>query len=369
MNILFCNIAWMKNYEGVYDDDKPKNGGAYVDENEYGNECFNFQDCNGKCYGFVMLKGDMNLKLHYKEAKKHDAYIEDVLVVWVATNDKNETRIVGWYKNATVYSVQKYQEAFTNESFDLCYNMVADAKNCYLIPEEERTFPIQRAAQTGTGTGMGRSNVWYAESNFAKTVLIPKVIEYIDNYKGEFANSLLTNEILSEVIEDKKLSNDYKKLYDEGTKFYEENDFITALRFFNTARLIKETPELLFDIAGILKSLCCFDRAIPIFEKVIELEEDKLYGTRGLMECYDCMGNREKTIEYCNKLFKLFDDSEAGKDAKKYLCSILFYVYIDLKDKKNSRAIIDKISVYSDDEEVKKFIEEMKNIVKEEFDK
>lgn len=28
--IVFCNIAWMKKYVGVTDDDKPMNGGKFV---------------------------------------------------------------------------------------------------------------------------------------------------------------------------------------------------------------------------------------------------------------------------------------------------------------------------------------------------
>lgn len=33
MRILFCNIAWMKYYNGITDDDKPENGGSWVKEN------------------------------------------------------------------------------------------------------------------------------------------------------------------------------------------------------------------------------------------------------------------------------------------------------------------------------------------------
>lgn len=188
MDVLFCNISWMKYYIGANDNDKPKNGGSYIDENEYCDECYNFQDFNGKCYGFVMLNGNMNLEVHFKYAKKHQNSLENVLVIWVATNDTNETRIVGWYKNATVYIYEQSREAFTNPNFNLLHRIEALRDDCYLLPEKQRLFPIQRAAKTGKGTGRGRSNVWYADSSFAQTVLIPKVIKYIDSYNGEFAN-------------------------------------------------------------------------------------------------------------------------------------------------------------------------------------
>ena len=31
--VVFCNIAWMKFYSGITDNDQPKNGGAFVKEN------------------------------------------------------------------------------------------------------------------------------------------------------------------------------------------------------------------------------------------------------------------------------------------------------------------------------------------------
>jgi len=49
--------------------------------------------------------------------------------------------------------------------------------------------------------GMGRSNVWYAESQFAQSVLIPKVINYIENYKGKYANIVYSDDVLNQVID------------------------------------------------------------------------------------------------------------------------------------------------------------------------
>jgi tetratricopeptide (TPR) repeat protein len=367
MNILFCNIAWMKNYVGVSDEDKPKNGGSYIKETEYAHECFNFLDYNSKCYGFVRLNGDMNLESHFKEAKKNQAFFTDVLVIWVATNDTNETRIVGWYKNATVYREEQCVQVFTNEDANLYYRVEALSSDCYLLPEGQRNFPIQRAAQKGKGTGMGRSNVWYADSSFAETVLIPKVIEYIDRYNGEVANAVCTDDILNKVLDESYNINDYMKLYDEGIKCYEHDNFEQALKFFNTARFIKETPEVLSGIAESLSAIRCFSKAIPLFEKVIELEGSKVQTLRYLVYCYDYSGNREKTIEYCNKIITILDDSEESIDEKINICWVMFNIYISLRDKKNASAIIDRIPEYANDEESKKSVKEMLLIIKEEF--
>ncbi|HEY5561053.1 MAG TPA: hypothetical protein VIK72_04710 [Clostridiaceae bacterium] len=366
MHVLFCNIAWMKNYEGVSEEDKPKNGGAYIKELEYGAECFNFQDYNGKCYGFVMLNGEMNLEEHFKEVKKEDAFLKNVLIIWVATNDTNEAKVIGWYKNATVYREEQGVQAFTNEKFDLYYRTEALSKDCYLIPEEERTFSIQRASQSGEGTGMGRTHVWYAQSTFAQTVLIPKVIEYIDSYKGEYANFVYTDNILNEKLKESYGIDDYKKLYDEGIKCYKDDYFVDSLRFFNTARSIKETPQVISCIAESLLSLNCFNKAIPLFELVIKLQGNKLDAMRNLVSCYDFIGDRKNTIEYCKKLIDILGDAKGNIDEKIYIYCIMFDIYILLRDKKSGREIIDKIAQYSNDDG-NQTVDEMVIILKDEF--
>ena len=47
MRILFCNIAWMKEYRGNEDGkDTPLNGGSYVDETGDAHEKYNFTPVN-----------------------------------------------------------------------------------------------------------------------------------------------------------------------------------------------------------------------------------------------------------------------------------------------------------------------------------
>ena len=40
--IVFCNIAWMKHYHGITENDKPKNGGSFVTETGDAWESLNF---------------------------------------------------------------------------------------------------------------------------------------------------------------------------------------------------------------------------------------------------------------------------------------------------------------------------------------
>ena len=50
----------MKNYQGVTDEDKPRDGGSYVTENGIAYESYNFKNFNGKCYGYVRIDGSIN---------------------------------------------------------------------------------------------------------------------------------------------------------------------------------------------------------------------------------------------------------------------------------------------------------------------
>ncbi|SQC01503.1 hypothetical protein [Clostridium tetanomorphum] len=65
--------------------------------------------------------------------------LEEVLVIWVAKrpNDKVGGRIIGWYKNATVYR-------FYKENSLLIYNIKAKVESV-LIPPMHRTYIIYPA--------------------------------------------------------------------------------------------------------------------------------------------------------------------------------------------------------------------------------
>ena len=114
--VLFCNVAYMKNYDALAFDEKPVNGGSYVAETQDAYEKYNFHVCeDGLVRGFVETKysdgalgGQQKPKqLHIEnidKAFKKENVIDDVLVVFCALSPKiNKTVIVGWYKNAKVY--------------------------------------------------------------------------------------------------------------------------------------------------------------------------------------------------------------------------------------------------------------------------
>lgn len=208
MSVLFCNITWMKYYKGKTERDFPKYGGKYVTETGEANEDMNFypRDISeltidtidsGQCYcfGFYETKttsGDMQNQTHVEKiegcsAYKKEAEIEHILVIWCAKSENNKTRVVGWYKNATVN--RRYQETDleypSGDIEDLYYNIIAKAEDCILLPEKERydsTWDVPRAKQDGIG--FGQANVWYPTAPRDQEY-VKKLLKNIDNYNGE----------------------------------------------------------------------------------------------------------------------------------------------------------------------------------------
>jgi hypothetical protein len=158
--MLFCNIGWMKHYEGITASDAIARGGSYVDKHGMGHEVFNFLPHRGWLYGYVQAKGQIHItKLG---AAPDDDFVDGVTVVWTATRPKGGTVVVGWYRNARVY--RHYQEtpspgAARSSRGVKHHNIRCRAGDATLLPEDQRNLDLP----TGSG-GRGQSPLWYADS-------------------------------------------------------------------------------------------------------------------------------------------------------------------------------------------------------------
>ena len=201
MRVLFCKVSGMKYYKGACEQDIPYNGGKFVEENGYGHEEFNFlpiildESEVEMCLGFVEPKSNRGSRntLHIENIEgclnyKNEPSVENVLVIWCATRVNGDCTVVGWYKNATVYRVlQEWTMVFEDEAEeDRCYNVIAEAKNCVLLPEDERNRHVWRvpSARYTKSFGFGQSMVWYPNEENARGYL-ENLISNIENYDDE----------------------------------------------------------------------------------------------------------------------------------------------------------------------------------------
>ena len=160
--LLFCNVGWMREYQGQTPDDKIIGGGHYVRVQKNGGEVCNFIAHRGKMFGYVQPTRDQ-IKLERIGADKDADWFDDVDVVVTARAPGKDqgTVIVGWYRNARVHRFMQHISSPPNlrrANKATIFRFEAVAGNVVLIPPDDRWFEIPR----GKG-GMGQSNVWYAD--------------------------------------------------------------------------------------------------------------------------------------------------------------------------------------------------------------
>lgn len=201
--IIFVRIADMKYYKGITEQDVPNNGGSYVNETQEAGECYNydavtFDDNKEYCLGFAMITGgriDKEPQLHIErmagcQLAKKEEKITDATVVWVSKARNSQTmRVVGFYKNATVY--RQYQYAEFDTGYVQAYNFIAEKKDCVLLPYTERhgnsKWYVPSSQRNNSTFGFGRANIWYAGSDTedaGEIAYVERMIESIENYQG-----------------------------------------------------------------------------------------------------------------------------------------------------------------------------------------
>lgn len=188
--IFFAHITWMKRYDGI--EPFKKNGMSWIKEHNDAGEKFNFRECHGYNYGFVQCKNSkINLETIAKtygckiESLEGNKYIQNMLVVFFATEENGGSKIVGFYKNATVFEKPQINEILNSQYYFRC-----NSKNAFLIPEGERNFIIPKS-ENGVNY-YGQDLRWYAEKQTQLPFLI-KVVNYI--------KKIQTDEIIQEPVE------------------------------------------------------------------------------------------------------------------------------------------------------------------------
>lgn len=354
--VIFCNIAWMKEYAGVSEEDIPKNGGKFVKNNKFGCESLNFFIYNKFCYGYVKVPGKkMSIERIDNEAEGK-ASVQGVTVIWVASDGKSE-KIVGWYENAIAYREQKfindeYLEFHDNDRNWLPYNFKAEYGDCYLIREEKRQYIIERASKAGKGKGLGQSNIWYADSEDAKVKIIPDVLEYIERIKETDTVKLFNESDYEDNIPEGtcydglslekllKQSEDSKLPYDE------------RLYYAKVALDKEESKRTLKNIGMIYSRLLFYDKAEGYFNKVLLLDENDVDALDELVHIYRIKKNNKKVIELGEKVLLLAGETDNVR--LRYSLSDLIDAYIENEIHYRAKQLIDifKSKKYEDSEDL-----------------
>ena len=361
--VVFCNIAWMKHYYGIGEDDQPKNGGAFVKENNYGSECFNFYPYNHNCLGYVRVRGGKFNLARVEDVADDVDKIEDVTVVWTATNDTGRY-IVGWYEHADMYRYyHEFEDGALTDKTYWGYNFKTREENAYLIPEELRTFPVLRASQAGAGLGMGQSNLWYADSAIAKEKFVPKVLEYLEKVRPQCEQSYWRKKEIERIADIKDKSIEELKGMAQKAKGFDE--FIAIYNLI----ISLNPPDMMqarFQRALNLEQMLLYDEAIEEYQKALlcatpEDEKREVY--------LNCLFNLERLYELVHRYFLAWEMARrclAKSDKIEDKCDAVWYMLLMAEKEQNLDLAHEALNYYDElhtdcmADDVKKYRQDLK---------
>ena len=295
--VVFCNIAWMKLYSGITDNDQPKNGGAFVKENNDACESFNFYPYNHYCLGYVRAPGQRLNLARVEDVPDYVNKIDDVTVIWVATNDTGR-HIVGWYEHAEMYRYyQEFYDSVNGVDRCWCYNFAASEKDVYLIPEELRNFRILSASKAGAGLGMGQSNLWYADSVITKEKFVPKVLEYLEKIRPQTIQQHWRTEEIERIadIQGKSFA-ELDELAVKADSFDKKIAIDNLIIAMNPQNIFKARYQRAVDLDGAL----LYDEAIEEYQRALACATDADEKSDMFI---DCMFNLLRLLDIVRKFF------------------------------------------------------------------
>ena len=307
MRIMFCNIPWRENYMGEVDT---------LESEQPCFESYNFYEIDNYYYGYCNKGEDIDLQ-KFKNTKLEDLKTKNILVVWISNN-----KIVGWYKNALLYKKCNIKNVFNARRYEMAYNIKAKAKDCTLIPVNNRVEFSTVASPT----------LLIDSERNPKVEPIKSILDYINNYKGEPLNKIITDKDLS-VATDVSCEN-IEDYLSQGEKLYDEYKDFEALTYYNKVIELEENNTRGLNGRGmVLTSLNKYSLALKSLNKALSIDplmEEAIYN-KGII--YSALGDFKRGIICFKAALKLnsnFDDTYVkiaflykaiGEDAlwKKYM--------------------------------------------------
>jgi len=286
MRIMFCNIPWRENYIGEE--------GALESE-LLCFESYNFYEIDNYYYGYCNNSEDLDLQ-KFKNIKLEDNNVKNVLVVWVSKN-----KVVGWYKNAQVFKKCIFKSVFNAGRYEMVYNIKAKAKDCILVPVNNRiSFENQEAPVL----------LLEIQKNSTQT-LMKNLLYYIENYKLDSLNKVITDKELSKVTD--MSYNTVEEYLEQGEKFSDDYKNLEALTFYNKViELDENNTDALNERGLVLTSLNKYSLALESLNKALLIDplmEEAIYN-KGII--YSALGDFKKGIicfKASLKLNSTFDDT------------------------------------------------------------
>lgn len=273
MKIVFINVPWMKYYAGEGDEEVLVPACGY-----------NFQHVNGYYYGYGEGMDTFPIE-QFEGVTSDDEQVDGVMVVWTARNRSGENKVIGWYKEATIYKTMKESLSLDSERTVFQYVMKAPAHQALLLPVEFRLLDAPDIEE----------EVYFEQDE----MVIRDIAMYIHNYQDDQMNFVLKEKDL----EGKSVLNfpEFEMYFAKADEFLQKDLYGRAIRCFNKA--IEVEPELAigYECKGsILLSIKMYDEALKVYKRVLEIEPDNEGATYCMGLLNGLLGHYEESLNYYN---------------------------------------------------------------------
>jgi len=207
----------MRFYRGPHPVDPKPIGGGLHNQKHFGHEGFNFRRHGDRLFGYVSAPAEEGiLNLQRIDPFSVGSRIKGATVIYVATDPEfHGQRIVGWYKNATIYSPCVQYERAIAEELQSEVNRAGFSRfratsyqfeglfseGAVLVPERQRRL---QKFEIPKRNGMGEANICYPFDNHGnispeKMKWIERALDYVDSYSGP---NLLEDDDIQDEIKD-----------------------------------------------------------------------------------------------------------------------------------------------------------------------
>lgn len=354
----------MEEYNGITDGDLPFNylKDTYINGENYTGEIYNFQEFNGKCYGYIQGYGNNHIESYFKTHFEDKSIISGFTIVWCAFDHQGALRVVGWYKAASIYRNHRYiVDFFPQDSDDNGYDCSTDCDNSFLIPANQRELALSDYLSEAQLKHIKMNPILAYEDAGEK--LITKVKRYIESYKGEFSIA----GIMKKHLEDYPKENlTYEQAYEKGLEQFRFN-YTSSLQYFNAARRQKETSQVMFYTARCLQELNCFGKAIEFYAKALELDRKRTEALVNILICYAKSGDVSNTLSIAKKVIKLLKSDKNFQRSEWLVDSyfILSNVYVYMNQFNDARNTIKKVLDVRNEAYDKAFVQDVLDIIED----
>lgn len=213
--VLLAKTAWTERYASIGEGDDPIGNHAGLRKG-VGHEAFNFKTApsDGRYYGYFRTHGGPDGgKLNLKRIDNHSsgAELKGVTVIWVSRPPGGTLRVVGWYRNATVYEETRRVDSPWSHPLYVTENNPTDKGSylCTALADESVLLPVAEREDwklpRSISSVMRRTDVLYPKVDQHSGVVAPWVGQ-IETLLREIEDYSHESHLLTEGKQDREIT-------------------------------------------------------------------------------------------------------------------------------------------------------------------